>query len=112
MLFSTHKHIHTGFHQKCHNPPIPASALELNSPWHCMYCIKQMKNPYLTESIDVMQSLFEEDEDADSTRILPQAVKVKVEREEEQEVYTPTSSTSSAHQVLPAPPPKKRKVKE
>lgn len=77
-----------------------------------MYCVKQVKNPYLTESIDVMQSLFEEDEDADSTRILPQAVKVKVERRDEEEVYTPTSSASSAHQALPAPPPpKKRKVR-
>ena len=70
-----------------------------------------MKNPYLTESIDVMQSLFEEDED-DSNRTLPnQVVKVKVERKDDEEAYMPTScaSASSSHQVLSAPP-KKRKV--
>lgn len=57
-----------GFHQKCHSPNIPASALELDNPWKCVYCLKGLKNPYLTESIDVLQSLFEED----SNDTLPQ----------------------------------------
>ena len=52
----------TGFHQKCHLPNIPASALELSTPWNCSYCQKGVKCPYLTESLDVLQNLLSDDE--------------------------------------------------
>ena len=52
----------TGFHQKCHIPNIPASALELSTPWNCSYCQKGIKCPYLTESLDVLQNLLSDDE--------------------------------------------------
>ena len=52
----------TGFHQKCHLPNIPASALELSTPWNCSYCQKGIKCPYLTESLDVLQNLLSDDE--------------------------------------------------
>ena len=51
-----------GFHQKCHIPNIPASALELSTPWNCSYCQKGVKCPYLTESLDVLQNLLSDDE--------------------------------------------------
>ena len=44
-------------------PNIPATALELDTPWNCSYCQKGMKCPYLTESLDVLQNLLSEDED-------------------------------------------------
>ena len=53
-----------GYHQKCHAPPIPATALELNTPWNCTYCLKGVKCPFLTESLDVLQNLLSEDEAA------------------------------------------------
>ena len=46
-----------GFHQKCHLPNIPASALELSTPWKCSYCQKGVKCPYLIESSDLQQNL-------------------------------------------------------
>ena len=52
----------TGFHQKCHHPNIPASALELSTPWNCTYCQKGEKCPFLTESLDVLQNLLSDDE--------------------------------------------------
>ena len=55
-------YIATGFHQRCHIPPIPASALELDTPWNCSYCQKGTKCPYLTESLDVLQNLLSDDE--------------------------------------------------
>ena len=61
-----------GFHQRCHNPPIPASALELDSPWNCFYCQKGTKCPFLTESLDVLQNLLSDDEqskDADNESV-------------------------------------------
>lgn len=57
--------VHTnliGYHQRCHVPPIPASALELDTPWNCAYCLKGVKCPFLTESLDVLQNLLSEDE--------------------------------------------------
>lgn len=51
-----------GYHQKCHIPPIPASALELDTPWNCVYCLKGVKCPYLTESLDVLQNLLSDEE--------------------------------------------------
>ena len=51
-----------GFHQKCHIPPIPASALELDTPWNCAYCLRGVKCPYLTESLDVLQNLLSDEE--------------------------------------------------
>lgn len=51
-----------GYHQKCHTPPIPASALELDTPWNCSYCLKGVKCPYLTESLDVLQNLLSDEE--------------------------------------------------
>ena len=51
-----------GFHQKCHNPPIPSSALQLDITWNCAYCMKGSKCPYLTESLDVLQNLLSDDE--------------------------------------------------
>lgn len=62
-----------GFHQKCHSPSIPASAVELDNPWKCVYCVKGIKNPYLTESIDVLQSLFEEDSSTDTSSTVTQS---------------------------------------
>ena len=53
-----------GFHQKCHNPCIPASALELDNPWNCTYCQRGMKCPYLTESLDVLQNLLSDDNES------------------------------------------------
>lgn len=55
---------YSGFHQRCHNPPIPASALELDTPWNCMYCHRGVKCPFLTESLDVLQNLLSDDEEA------------------------------------------------
>lgn len=55
-----------GFHQKCHIPNIPASALELDTPWNCSYCQKGVKCPYLTESLDVLQNLLSDDEEENS----------------------------------------------
>lgn len=52
-----------GYHQKCHIPPIPASALELDTPWNCAYCLRGVKCPYLTESLDVLQNLLSDEED-------------------------------------------------
>ena len=43
-------------------PPIPAHALELETPWNCAYCQKGSKCPYLTESLDVLQNLISDDE--------------------------------------------------
>ena len=51
-----------GYHQKCHTPPIPASALELDTPWNCTYCLRGVKCPYLTESLDVLQNLLSDEE--------------------------------------------------
>ena len=51
-----------GFHQRCHVPPIPVSALELDMPWNCTYCQKGSKCPFLTESLDVLQNLLLDDE--------------------------------------------------
>jgi hypothetical protein len=51
-----------GYHQKCHVPPIPASALELDTPWNCAYCLRGVKCPYLTESLDVLQNLLSDEE--------------------------------------------------
>lgn len=45
-------------------PPIPAHALELDTPWNCTYCQKGTKCPYLTESLDVLQNLLSDDEQA------------------------------------------------
>lgn len=94
----------SGFHQKCHAPSIPASALELDSPWHCLYCQKHTKNPYLTESIDVMQSLFGEDEDIKDDVVIK--IEKDLEYEPESAAYCPPPD--------PVPPvdaiPKKRKV--
>ena len=53
-----------GFHQKCHNPPIPASALQLDIPWNCAYCQNHIKCPYLTESLDVLQNLLSDDNES------------------------------------------------
>lgn len=50
-----------GFHQKCHSPIIPASALQLDSPWNCSYCQRGVKCPFLTESLDVLQNLLSDD---------------------------------------------------
>lgn len=99
-----------GFHQKCHTPPIPPSALELNSPWHCIYCVRHVKNPYLTESIDVMQSLFEVDDDEESVRPFNH-VKVKIEKDVER-LSTSEASCAITHAPLSqvSPPQKKRKV--
>ena len=55
-------YVGTGFHQKCHHPNIPASALELSTPWNCTYCQKGEKCPFLTESLDVLQNLISDDE--------------------------------------------------
>lgn len=52
---------YTGFHQKCHTPPIPASALQLESPWKCSYCQRGTKCPFITESLDVLQNLLSDD---------------------------------------------------
>lgn len=76
-----------GFHQKCHSPTIPASALELDNPWQCVYCLKNTRNPYLTESIDVMQILFEEGDDME--------VDIKKEIEDEEEIRVKQEITSS-----------------
>ena len=105
-----------GFHQKCHSPPIPASAVELDTPWHCVYCLKHSKNPYLTESIDVMQSLFEEEcaeDDEIAYKQVPYSpVKVKIEKDSDAEDYM--ESQSMQQQQYPSPPliafQKKRKV--
>ena len=35
------------FHQACHRPVIPDSALELSAPWTCVFCTKGLTNPYL-----------------------------------------------------------------
>ena len=59
-------HLLAGFHQKCHIPNIPASALELDTPWNCSYCLKGVKCPYLTESLDVLQNLLSDDEEENS----------------------------------------------
>ena len=53
-----------GFHQKCHNPPIPASALQLDSPWNCSYCQRGLKCPFLTESLDVLQNLLSDNNES------------------------------------------------
>ena len=53
-----------GFHQKCHTPMIPASALQLDSPWNCSYCLRDVKCPYLTESLDVLQNLLSDDNES------------------------------------------------
>lgn len=50
-----------GFHQKCHTPPIPASALQLDIPWKCSYCQRGIKCPFITESLDVLQNLLSDD---------------------------------------------------
>lgn len=52
-----------GFHQKCHNPPIPISALQFDMPWKCSYCQRNVKCPFLTESLDVLQNLLSDDND-------------------------------------------------
>ena len=44
-------------------PAIPASALELDIPWNCVYCQKGTKCPYLTESLDVLQTLMSDEEE-------------------------------------------------
>ncbi len=62
-------------------PPIPAHALELDTPWNCIYCQKGAKCPYLTESLDVLQNLLSDDElsrDGDAESL----VTVESDREE------------------------------
>ena len=54
-----------GFHQRCHNPSIPASALQLDTPWNCVYCQKGTKCPYLTDSLNAYQTLISGREDDD-----------------------------------------------
>ena len=53
-----------GFHQKCHNPPIPAGALQLGNPWKCSYCSEGIKCPFLTESLDALQNLLSDDNES------------------------------------------------
>ena len=92
--------IFTGFHQKCHNPLIPPSALELDNPWQCVYCEKGTKNPYLTESIDAMQSLFDE-EDGDKlngTDFSSLDIVIK------QEKLSDTEEEEDKHSLPPPPP--------
>ncbi len=55
-----------GFHQKCHNPTIPASALQLDNPWICSYCQRGIKCPYLNESITVLQNWWSDDNGEES----------------------------------------------
>ena len=37
----------SGYHQRCHQPNIPASALEFDAPWMCVYCSVGALCPYL-----------------------------------------------------------------
>jgi len=43
---------------------IPAAALQLDNPWKCSYCLKGVKCPYLTESLDVLQNLLSDDNES------------------------------------------------
>ncbi|XP_065055367.1 uncharacterized protein LOC135683907 isoform X1 [Rhopilema esculentum] len=40
----------SGYHQKCHDPVIPAKALEYETPWHCTFCMNGAKNPHIEEN--------------------------------------------------------------
>ena len=51
----------TGFHQQCHDPQIPAKALEYYTPWVCSFCKDGIKNPYIANNP------FEESKDGGST---------------------------------------------
>ena len=41
-----------GYHQSCHEPNIPASALEFDAPWMCLYCTVGEVCPYLTNPFE------------------------------------------------------------
>ena len=42
--------LYKGYHQKCHDPVIPAEALEYETPWHCAFCLNGAKNPHIEEN--------------------------------------------------------------
>ena len=81
----------TGYHQKCHSPPIPASALELDTPWNCAYCLRGTKCPYLTESLDVLQNLLSDNEEGQS--------------HDEVDSVTTAESDEGGEEFPPPPPP-------
>ena len=80
-----------GYHQKCHSPPIPASALELDTPWNCTYCLRGTKCPYLTESLEVLQNLLSDNEEGQS-------------HDERDSVTTAESDEGGDDFTTPAPP--------
>lgn len=97
-----------GYHQKCHLPPIPASALELDTPWNCVYCLKGVKCPYLTESLDVLQNLLS-DEESQSHDDLESVT--TVESDEGGDDFVHTQQTPQQHGKFLAPPrPHKKRV--
>lgn len=82
-------------------PNIPASALELDTPWNCSYCQKGIKCPYLTESLDVLQNLLSDDEDNSVI----------------DDVESTTLGDSDHYEVdsvddIPQAPPRKKRVKK
>ncbi|KAK3737459.1 hypothetical protein QZH41_008342, partial [Actinostola sp. cb2023] len=44
-----------GYHQKCHVPPIPAKALEIDEPWMCTYCTVGAFCPYLENPFEAKE---------------------------------------------------------
>ena len=97
-----HCHHFIGFHQKCHVPNIPASALELDTPWNCVYCLKGVKCPYLTESLDVLQNLLSDDEEASVQDTTKNVHIAKVDTDFEPDSFNQQDSQT---------PPKKKRVK-
>ncbi|XP_062507084.1 mucin-2-like isoform X2 [Corticium candelabrum] len=39
-----------GYHQLCHQPPIPDTALKEDEPWECTYCHRSQSNPHVSEA--------------------------------------------------------------
>eukprot|EP00118_Oscarella_pearsei_P024198 m.301461 g.301461 ORF g.301461 m.301461 type:complete len:1063 (+) comp40810_c0_seq13:289-3477(+) len=41
-----------GYHQHCHLPNIPDTALKEDEPWECTYCLRTVTNPHVFESMN------------------------------------------------------------
>ena len=96
-----------GYHQKCHAPPIPATALVLNTPWNCAYCLKGVKCPFLTESLDVLQNLLSEDEAASHDEV--ESV-TTMDTDEGDEIFHQSNQTLSPPVKPAVVSPMKKKV--
>ena len=94
-------------------------ALELDNPWHCVYCQRKLKNPYLTESIDVMQTLFADDDKNQNMVTIKQELPDDYEEDEilmsqdDESIATTESEVDDSHfeaNKVKSPVYKRRKV--